>query len=155
MDLLTWLLDDYPQSLYTLGHPGESDVPLWEYFSVNMSFPSGVTALGESNRLMNPANFPFVEQGICVVGTEGMISSEPSQAAAWLCHPEGFSLPGYHVDTSPLDDRFAGEIRHFADCILKGGTPMVGLEHSRRVLVALESAVRSFHSGHPEEACYE
>lgn len=156
MDLLTWLLGEYPDSLYTIGHPGDPDVPLWEYFSVNMRFPSGVLALGESNRVMKPGNFPFVETGMCVVGTEGTIALEPSrQAGAWIHQEKGFSLPGYHVDMHPMDDRFAGEIRHFADCILTGETPSVGLDHSRRVLVALESAARSFRSGNVEGACYE
>ncbi len=155
MDLLTWMLDDYPDSVYTIGHPGQDGVPLWEYFVVNMTFSKGAIALAEDNRIVQPGGYPMPGMGIYVVGTKGSLALEATKDfGVSLYNKDGISFPGSHVYISPPENNFAGEIRHMADCILCDNTPQVSLEHSKRVLNAILHAVESFKTGKRLEVNY-
>ena len=152
MDLLCWMLDDIPASVYTIGHPGEDDVPLWEYTVVNLAFARGATALAEDNRMIQPAGYPTPGLGLYAVGTDGTLSIEPTRdLAACLINSAGTTYPGSHVYKAPMDDNFTGELRDFAHSVLHDAPVPIPLAHSRRVLAAVLTACESLKTGRPEE----
>ncbi|MDD3663092.1 MAG: Gfo/Idh/MocA family oxidoreductase, partial [Candidatus Pacebacteria bacterium] len=157
MDFITWLTGEYPSGVYTLGHPGEGDVPLWEYFVVNAEFPSGAMALYEDNRIIQPqTGYPTVGNGIYAIGENGTLSLESTGGlAVSLYNKDGLNFPGSHAYSARCEDNFAGEIRHFADCILNDSQPAISLEHSKKVLTAVLAASESFRTAKPVEVRYE
>lgn len=157
MDIITWLIGEYPSSVYTLGHPGQGDVPLWEYFSVNAGFPSGAMAMFEENRIIQPPDwYPTGGVGIYAIGEKGTMSIESTGGlSVSMYNKDGVCFPGSHVYAAKCDDNFAGEIRHLADCILNDSQPSISLEHSKKVLTAILAAVESFKAGKAVEVCYE
>lgn len=155
MDWITALLGEFPESVHVVGHPGQEGVPLWEYFAVNMRFPSGALGLGESNRIVQPPGYPTPGTGVYLVGTEGTLALENTTDLAVSLHTaDGISFPGSHVYAAPMDSKFAAEIRHFADCVITGAEPEVSPRHSRRVIQAILAAQESFRRGEPVEVTY-
>lgn len=152
MDLLSWLLNDLPQNVYTLGHPGQDGVPLWEYFSVNVRFAQGAMGLFEENRLMQPQGYPMPGGGLHVIGTEGTIVMPTSRdLSVSLFNKDGLHFPGSHLYLSPQEDNFAAMIRELADAILHGQPVPVSADFSRKMLASVLAAVTSFQTGEPVE----
>src|SRR5690606_33736630 len=118
MDLLCWLFNDYPADVYTLGHPGEPDVPLWEYFSLNVRFARGGIGLFEENRLVQPPRYPMPGVGIHVIGSTGTLYLDPTAGhAVSLFNHDGLHFPGSHAYLMPAEDSFVGLIRDYADAV--------------------------------------
>lgn len=157
MDLITWMTGEYPSSVFTLGHPGQGDVPLWEYFTVNAGFPSGAMALFEENRMIQPQGvYSAVGVGAYAIGEKGTLCIEATGGlSVSMYNRNGVSFPGSHVYAAPCDDNFAGEIRHIAQCVIDDSQPSISLEHSRKVLASLQAAAESFKTNRPVEVCYE
>jgi predicted dehydrogenase len=111
--------------------------------------------LAEDNRIMQPPRYPMPGMGLYFVGTEGTLALEASKdLSVSVYNADGLSYPGSHVYVSDLDDNFAGEIRHFARCILGIDSPFITLEHSSRVLQAVLCAADSFEKDKELEVEY-
>ncbi len=155
MDMLCWLLNDKPTSVYTLGHPGDSAVPLWEYFNVNASFSRGAIGLFEESRIVQPQGYPTPGGGMHVIGTEGTIVLEATCGhAVSIYNKDGTHYPGSHVYMTEQENYFGGQMRAYADSILQNEPPPISLEFSRMVLAGVLAAVESFKSGQPVEVDY-
>jgi predicted dehydrogenase len=152
MDMLSWLLNDLPQSVYTLGHPGQEGVPLWEYFSVNVRFAKGAMGLFEENRIMQPQGYPMPGSGLHVIGTEGTIVMPATRdLSVSLFNKDGMYFPGSHLYLSPEEDNFAAMFRELANAIMHGQPTPVSPGFSRNMLAGVLAAVTSFQTGEPVE----
>ncbi|MFG0248545.1 MAG: Gfo/Idh/MocA family protein [Phycisphaeraceae bacterium JB051] len=156
LDLLSWLLEDKPQNVYTVGHPGQKGVPLWEYFSINVRFTKGAMGLFEENRMMQPQGYSMPGTGLHVVGTEGTIVMSPSNdLSVSLFNKDGIHFPGSHMYMTPEEDNFAAMIRELADAIMQKKPVPVCPDFSRDVLAGVLAAVASFRSGQPVEVNHD
>lgn len=155
MDLLTWLMNDRVASVYTIGHPGQPDVPLWEYFSVNVGFASGSIGLFEENRIVQPAGYPTPGVGVHVVGEDGTLVLEPTAGTSVsIFNREGTHLPGAHLSILPDEDGFTGMMSEMARAILDDAPPPIPLADSRAVLASVLAAAASTRSGQPVEVAH-
>ncbi len=156
LDLLSWMLNDQPQNVYTIGHPGQEGVPLWEFFSINVRFAKGAMGLFEENRMMQPQAYSMPGTGLHIIGTEGTIVMSPSKdLSVSLFNKDGMHFPGSHMYLTPEEDNFAAMIRELADAILQEKPVPVSPEFSRQVLAGVLAAVESFRSGQPVEVNHD
>jgi len=104
---------------------------------------------------MQAARLPPTGTGLYVTGTEGTLTLENTRGlAVSLYNKGGLAFPGSHVYAHPLEDNFAAEISHLADCARADAEPENSLEYSRNVIVALRAACESFQTGAAVEVRY-
>lgn len=152
MDLLCELMQDTPKQVYTVGHLGDDDVPLWQYFNVNVSFATGGMALFEENRIIKPHGYPTPGNAIQIIGEKGTINLDATKdLAVSEFTRDGWAFPGSHVAQAPGTSPFADLIREFTDAVLQKGEVPVSLAQSRRVLAAVLASLKSFETGRAEE----
>ncbi len=151
VDMACWLFGELPGTVYAIGHNGRNEIPLYEYFSVQMEFTNGRTAITEENRIMNFPNFPG-KTDFYVVGTKGTICYNSAASGMYAYTREGYTI--YPLSSSPGSNPFAAEIASFIDSIINNRRVEIPIRFSGNVLSAILTAIESLKNNRCEKVSY-
>lgn len=155
-DFISALFGEFPKDVYVTGYKSKKEIPLYEYFVVNLGFSNNRMAISEENRIMNFSGFfpaPYWE--IYVVGTTGTLSYNNITSGMYAYTKDGsFCFPLTQTLTTKEENPFYREIDEFINAIIENREPMIPIRFSGNVLCAVLTAVESFKSGLCEKVNY-
>ena len=155
IDLVRWLVGDEVRRVYSVARSGvlkELGVDTPDFFETVLEFRGGAVAVVENCWILPNSEPTGIDFKMQIVGSQGTFQIDPSHNRVIekytdkLTYPDALVMPTVFGQVKG----FAVEsIKHFADCIVGGQSPLVtgedGLAVTRIICAALESA----ESGQP------
>jgi len=155
-DTLRWLFEDEAETVYCVSRSRvlkERGVDTPDFFHTIVQFGNGAVGMID-NQWILPDTEPFiVDFKLNLLGSEGGVRADCTHnrtVEKYTGAEATYPTTLIHTDIHGKPGGFAIEsIRHFADCIIEGREPMVGLEDGLAVTRFLLAAERSAETGQP------
>ena len=160
LDLMCWLLGERPVLVRALSRAGVLEglgVTTPDLYLATLEFPSGAVGQLEHVWVLPDSQPNLCDFGGRLVGSEGTIYFDcltHRDAAKFTAKAECLDLLGAPTVQGEVQGFMVASIRHFADCVINGNTPLVSGEEGlavTRVLCAIEEAA---HKGQPVELAW-
>jgi predicted dehydrogenase len=149
----SWFNQDVARVYAKVGRFVRKDANMDDHALMILRFQGGGVAHIEASWAV-PQEYPFT-YAFELSGTKGFVSFNNHDTVPLTVMSKG-KITHYGVDTErwvegmpfPIDPYYR-EIRHFADCVLKGETPLTGGEEARKALEIALAAKASSKRGEP------
>lgn len=154
IDFVRWCFNEDVSRVYAkVGRFVRKDATMDDHALMILRFQGGGVAHIEASWAV-PQEYPFT-YAFELSGTKGFVSFNNHDTVPLTVMAKG-RVVQYGVDTEkwvegmpfPIDPYYR-EIRHFADCVLKGKTPLTGGEEARKALEIALAAKASSKKGEP------
>jgi len=156
VELLCWLLEDKVARVYSVSRSGvlkRMGVNTPDFFQTTLEFRGGATAVVETAWILPNSEPNIIDLKLEILGSKGSLRADPSHSRIVerytqkeAVYPDLLVAPEFYG----RQHGFAAEsIRHFADCIVQGTRPIVGLQEGVENVRVLEAVHRSARTGKP------
>ena len=130
MDLMTWIFDEQPDTVYATGHRGileSKGVDTWDAIQAMVSFPSGGNVTFETSWVVPNTNPSVTDCHMTLYGETGKIEYDQDFSGISFATTEKYSYPwvplGKPDRWGQLSHYMYAPMKYFVDCVLDGVTP--------------------------------
>ena len=155
MDLMNWLLDEIPITLFALGKEGHlrsKGIDTWDSLQVLVEYPS--TNVCFETSWIVPNSIPSViDSQFTLYGDKGKIDFDFDFAGLSFATNSKISFPffplGQRDRWGKLSHFMYAPMRYFVDCVLDGITPMCSFEESLVNVAMVQASLDSIATKSP------
>jgi predicted dehydrogenase len=156
MDLMTWILDERPETIYATGHRGileSRGVDTWDAIQAMVSFPSGANITFETSWVVPNANPSITDCHMTLYGETGKIDYDQDYSGLSIATPSKFHYPWVPVGRpdrwNQLGHFIYAPMKYFVDCVLDDVVPECTFREGLVTTAMIEVTLRSLTTKQP------
>ncbi|MBK0418653.1 Gfo/Idh/MocA family oxidoreductase [Leucobacter sp. CSA1] len=155
-DLMTWIIDEVPETIYATGHKGilqQKGVDTFDAMQAMVSFPSGANVTFETSWVVPNSNPSVTDCHMVLYSETGKIEYDQDFSGISFATPEKYSYPwvplGKRDRWGQLNHYMYSPMKYFVDCVLDGKTPECTFREGMVNTAMIEACLRSIETGQP------
>lgn len=152
IDLACKVFDDFPETVFIQSQRVNKDLPVDDYFAVNMRFKKGI-AVTEDNRAAYFSKLPL-KGTFQVIGKKGMVSFDGEDAGMRAWSKDGTMIP-FSTMYAPSENGTIIQTKKFIEALAFNRKLPIDFRHTAKVFCVLEAAIESYKSKRNERVNYD
>lgn len=156
LDLMTWILDEQPETVYATGHRGilsTKGVDTWDAIQAMATFPSGANVTFETSWVVPNTNPSVTDCHMTLYGENGKVEYDQDFSGISFATRDRYQFPWVplgKVDRwGQLNHFMYAPMRYFVDCVLDGRTPECTFREGMLNTATVEATLTSLETRQP------